>query len=70
MSSHDLTCFFYSSDEPFLTIQHGQLALLPLPLPLTKYSTDVKLASLDSCLRFYEVGLKNANMHVLINDMV
>ena len=54
-------------DEFFLIVQHKQLGPLPLLLPWIGYSTDVKLVFLDSCLRFYEACLKNANMHVLIN---
>ena len=61
--------FLTAPDEPFLTIPHGQLALLPLSLPLIEYSTDAKLVFLDSCLRFYEVCLLSANMHVIINDV-
>ena len=56
-------------DEFFLTIQHEQLGPLPSLLPWIGYSTDARLVFLDLCLRFYEVCLKNANMHVLINDV-
>ena len=61
--------FIIAPNEPFLTIEHEQLRPLPLLLPWIGYSTDAKLAFLDSCLWFYEVCLKNANMYVLINDV-
>ena len=62
--------FPIAPNEPFLTVQHEQLGPLLLLLPWIGYSIDARLAFLDSCLRFYEVCLKNADMHVLINDVV
>ena len=62
--------FPVAPDEPFLTVQHEQLGPLPLLLPWIGYSTDARLVFLDSCLRFYEVCLKNAKMHVSIDDVV
>ena len=61
--------FPIAPNEPFLIVQHVQLDSLPLLLPWTEYSTNARLAFLDSCLRFYKACLKNANMHVLINDV-
>ena len=59
--------FPVAPDELFLTVQHEQLGPLSLLLPWIGYSTDARLVFLDSCLRFYVVCLKDANMHVLIN---
>ena len=65
---HHMTwhAFLVAPDEPFLTIQHGQLDLLPLPLPWTEYSTDVRSVFLDSCLLTFVCTMSiNENMHIL-----
>ena len=57
-------------DDLFPTIQN-ELGLLPLLLPWTVYSIDVRLAFLDSWLLTFVCTMsKNANMHVLIDDVI